>query len=225
MLRTLESILRPTLTGCSSDWQSAAFGTQKSLVQIQSPRLSFHGRRLRLALVGGVVAATVGGIAPPTRAEDVSTREEVVAREAPGTAEAGIAVLRGNERVQLLRDRDGWSEILLADGRRGWVPTNEIVRADSKVAATPVISLTPDATAHADAIPAAQASLVIEIARLRSVIGAFESQQRPETASSGPAVASEAGLLVAAAGTFVVGVLVGAAWQRRRTRRERSLKF
>src|SRR5207344_2395199 len=123
------------LTGCSSDWQSAAFGTQKSLVQIQSPRLSCRWRRIRLALVGGVVAAAaVGASTSPGEAESVTPRGEIVAREAPGTGQAGIAVLRGNDRVQLLGERDGWSEIRLGDGRRAWVPTADITRAPEPIA-------------------------------------------------------------------------------------------
>ena len=216
------------LTGCSSDWQSAAFGTQKSLVQIQSPRLSLHGRKLRLALVGGVVAAAVGGgMAPPGRAEDFATREEVVAREAPGKAEAGIAVLRGNERVHLLRDRDGWSEILLADGRRAWVPTGELVRTEApKPATTPTVAATPEAAPTADTEPNAQASLVVEIARLRAVIDDLETRPRSVPTTPPSPLTSAAEPIAAAAGaSFVLGALVGAAWQRRRTRRERSLRF
>src|SRR5688572_11523980 len=115
MLRTLWF----PLTGCSSDWQSAAFGTQKSLVQIQSPRLSIPSRRIWLMLFGGVVAATVGGGATPSIAASVAARSgELVAREAPGSGQAGIAVLRGNDRVRLLGEREDWSEILLPDGRR-----------------------------------------------------------------------------------------------------------
>lgn len=181
-----------------------------------------------MALVGGVVAAAVGGgMAPPGRAEDFATREEVVAREAPGKAEAGIAVLRGNERVHLLRDQDGWSEILLADGRRAWVPTGELVRTEApKPAATPSVAATPEATAPVDAAPNPQASLVVEIARLRAVIDDLESRPRAVPPAPASPLASAAEAIAAAAGAgFVLGALAGAAWQRRRTRRERSLRF
>lgn len=182
-----------------------------------------------MALFGGVVAAAFGGIAPPTRAEDVATREEVVAREAPGKAEAGIAVLRGNERVQLLRDRDGWSEILLTDGRRAWVPTADLVHSESpKASATPVptVVTTPDPPSRADPVPAVQASLVVEITRLRAVVDDLETRRHvdlpPGVSQQGPVTEIA---LVGSGVAFLVGVFAGAAWQRRRTRRERSLRF
>ena len=181
-----------------------------------------------MAFVGGVVAATLGGMAPPGAAEDVATRGEVVAREAPGKAEAGIAIIRGNERVRLLRDRDGWSEILLADGRRAWVPTGELVRTaePQKPTPTPNVVTTPETVATADPVPEVQASLEVEIARLRTVVDDLETRRRLERPERTDTIAADLEPIVAAAGgAFVVGVLVGAAWQRRRTRRERSLRF
>lgn len=183
-----------------------------------------------MALFGGVVAATFGGIAPPACAEDVATREEVVAREAPGKAEAGIAVLRGNERVQLLRDREGWSEILLADGRRAWVPTADLVHSQGQkpsATPTPAAVATPDPSPRADPVPDVQTSLVVEITRLRAVVDDLETRQRsdlpPGALERGPVTTETA--LLASGVAFVVGVVAGAAWQRRRTRRERSLRF
>ena len=103
MLRTLWF----PLTGCSSDWQSAAFGTQKSLVQIQSPRLSLPSRGMRLMLVGGVVAAAFGGGATPSIAASVTARSgEIVAREAPGSDGARIGIIRGSDRVRQRRRVD-----------------------------------------------------------------------------------------------------------------------
>ena len=45
--------------GCSSDWQSAAFGTQKSLVQIQSPRFTLPSRRTARTRVRAVRTPTM----------------------------------------------------------------------------------------------------------------------------------------------------------------------
>ncbi len=224
--------LRFPLTGCSSDWQSAAFGTQKSLVQIQSPRLSFHCRGVRLALVGGVVAATVGAGASPSAAEDVTARGgEVVAREAPGRGEAGIAVLRGTDRVQLLGERDGWSEIRLPDGRRAWVPATEIARneAPRAVQASPLAITTPvEAAAPADDPPRPASDpageLAIEITRLRALVDALEARQadasRPGVTSLPESVAWTLGGVA-----LVVGAVIGSAFERFRSRRDRSLRF
>ena len=216
--------------GCSSDWQSAAFGTQKSLVQIQSPRLSFPSRSVRLALVGGVVAATVGGGASPSGAESVTARgDEVVAREAPGKGQAGIAVLRGTDRVQLLGERDGWSEIRLPDGRRAWVPAGEIARSEEPPEAKPSQLEPVMATASPASETAEDPSLELEaeITRLKSLVDELEARR-----SEGPATPIGVGgplpegfVWMVGGAALLVGIFVGSAWERRRGRRDRSLRF
>ena len=225
MLRTQ----RFPLTGCSSDWQSAAFGTQKSLVQIQSPRLSFPWRRLWLAFVGGVVAAAFGGGASPSQAEHVTPRSgEIVAREAPGTGQAGIAVLRGSDRVQLVGERDDWSEILLSDGRRAWVPTAEIARGDPPhPIESPVSTVSAPATTAALSGPDHTADeLRAEIARLRAVVDDLTSWRArlPETVESTLPLRGDIPWAIAGA-ALIIGLLLGGAWERRRSRRDRSLRF
>lgn len=220
------------LTGCSSDWQSAAFGTQKSLVQIQSPRLSFCRRGIRLALVGGVVAAAVGGGTSPSDAENVVPRgDEVVAREAPGTGQAGIAILHGTDHVRLLAERDGWSEILLADGRRAWVPAGDLARSDDQPRAkdAPTISATPTIGPEVGALlpDHPKSDLAAEIARLRLLVDELESWRTASAshpASANPPFADEIPWLIGGV-ALVVGLLVGGAYERFRSRRDRSLRF
>ncbi len=219
------------MTGCSSDWQSAAFGTQKSLVQIQSPRLSFHSRSVRLALVGGVVAATVGGGTSASGAESVTARgDEVVAREAPGKGQPGIAVLRGTDRVQLLGERDGWSEIRLSDGRRAWVPAGELDRSEEPPQPKASPSLGPDAPIASP--PAADSSnptrdLAAEVARLRSLVDDFEARRTDVSAlpTGAPFPFPEGFVWMIGGAALIVGMFVGSAWERRRGRRDRSLRF
>ncbi|MCC6847639.1 MAG: SH3 domain-containing protein [Deltaproteobacteria bacterium] len=152
--------------------------------------------------------------------------DDVVAREAPGKAEAGIAILRGNVRVRLLGERDGWSEILLPDGRRAWVPAGDLVHAqetarapaDATTTAAPAPSPEPGADPRAD--------LMTEISRLRSVVDALEAERlRAPQTTGDPAGVPEAAPIVAAAVGLVVGVLVGGGWERYRARRGRSLRF
>lgn len=223
MLRTL----RFPLTGCSSDWQSAAFGTQKSLVQIQSPRLSFNWRRIRLAFVGGVVAAAaVGASTSASEAENVAARGEIVAREAPGSGQAGIAVLRGSDRVQLLGQRDGWSEILLRDGRRAWIPTAEVVRVAEASRPTDDPTPVPSPSAEPRAEPqAAPHELASEIDRLRRVTDDLTTWRTNLPNAGAPTEKLPDVLPWAVGAAFVAGILIGAAFERRRNRRDRSLKF
>jgi len=178
-------------------------------------------------LVGGVFAAAVGGTTPPSRAEDVSARDELVAREAPGKTEAGIAVLRGSERLRLLGERDGWSEVLLADGRRAWVPSVDLVHpsAPPTPGVEAIASATPEAPIAADPVPMAQASLGVEIARLRALVDELAANARERTESPPrPTLPADTAPLVGGV-AFVVGLLVGGAWERHRARRERSLRF
>ena len=227
MLRTL----RFPLTGCSSDWQSAAFGTQKSLVQIQSPRLSFPWTCIRLAFVGGVAAAVLGSSSYPSDAESVAARgAEVVAREAPGTGQAGIAVLRGSDRVQLVGERDGWSEILLSDGRRAWVPTTGIApigdaRSPRSTEIPSVAAATPSPEAASSSSDATARELTTEVARLRGVLDELTTWRAllPEPNAARPSAEDIPWVIGGVA--LVIGLLIGGAWERHRSRRDRSLRF
>ncbi len=215
------------MTGCSSDWQSAAFGTQKSLVQIQSPRLSFCWRSIRLAFVGGVVAAAAAGAsATPGDAENVSIRSgEIVAREAPGTGQAGSAVLRGNDRVKLLGQRDGWSEILLSDGRRAWVPSAEIAHVPEAPRSTERPVAVPASSPAPVEIASDLRDLATEVARLRRVADDLTTWRTalPDAAPVRPI--PEAVPWAVGGGALVAGIIIGALVERRRGRRERSLRF
>ena len=182
-------------------------------------------------LIGGIVAAAVGGGSPPSRAEDVTTRgDEIVAREAPGKGEAGIAVLRGNARVRLVAEHDGWGEILLPDGRRAWVPAADLVHAAAppSAAASPTAP-TPDATADLSAAerrPDLYSELATEIARLRAVVDALENERHRVPASDPEPVREAGGAPLAVGGVgLLVGIFVGGAWARHRARRERSIRF
>jgi hypothetical protein len=187
-------------------------------------------------LIGGAVLAIVGGASPST-AEDAAMRgDEVVAREAPGSG-AGIAVIRGNDRVQLMSERDGWSEIRLRDGRRAWVPSNDIVRlAVAAAAATPRTepSPRPSPIEHAgnpaeavgaDAVPdGAIQELRREIARLRQVADDLADETRRSEATPLSRLPEGASWVLGAL-ALAIGLLIGSAWERHRGRRDRSLRF
>jgi hypothetical protein len=124
-------------------------------------------------------------------------------------------VLRGSVRVRSLAERDGWSEIQLPDGRRARVPAGELVRAAE--AAHP----SPDGTPAVDL----EAALGLEVARVRTVVDAREAERRPAPGGEKPAAKPAAAPLVAAGVGLAVGVAIGGVWERRRARRERSLRF
>lgn len=191
--------------------------------------LGWH--RIGLVFVGGVVAAAVGGGASSSDAESVSARNgEIIAREAPGSGQAGVAVLRGSDRVQLTGERDGWSEILLPDGRRAWVPSTEITRIGNLASArTPLPTESPLATGiplAATATDDAREDLVAEVERLRVIVDELAAWRATalEPARGSFPYADDLPWLVAAA-ALVVGLMVGGAWERHRGRRDRALKF
>jgi len=174
-----------------------------------------------------VVAAAVGGAASPSAAEQVTARGgEIVAREAPGAGQAGIAVLRGNERVQLLGERDGWSEILLADGRRAWVPTADLTHGGdgprpTEIAIADVPAPAPTGQDHGSH------ELAAEVVRLRVAIDDLARSRTTVPAPAGvvpPAVADEIPWAIAAV-ALIIGILIGGAWERHRSRRDRALRF
>lgn len=182
-------------------------------------------------LVGGVVAAAFGGGATPSIAASVTARGgETVAREAPDSGQAGIAVIRGTDRVRLLGERDDWSEIQLPDGRRAWVPTAEVTRIEDppRVRATAVATAIPTPTEAPaepppDPIEPPPNELGAEIERLRMIVDAMERSRAEKPPPR--AIALDDGMLVIAGAALLVGIILGSAWERRRSRRDRSLKF
>lgn len=179
---------------------------------------------------GGVVAAAVGGGATPSIAASVTARSgETVAREAPDNGQAGIAVIRGSDRVRLLAEREDWSEIQLPDGRRAWVPTAEVTRVQDPPRDPPRVRESPlPTTAPTLAVTPAAAETVVpelraEIDRLRSVVD--ELAHRPTQEQVPEAAFPDDTTLVIAGAALLVGIVLGSAWERRRNRRGRALKF
>lgn len=177
--------------------------------------------------------------ASPSAAEDAAMRgDEVVAREVPGNGGSGVAVLRGSDRVELVSERDGWSEIRLGDGRRAWVPTDEIVRLAAAPAAaaaasprsdshpTPLATPQRVADVEADGVDAesAAAELRREVARLRQVADDLAEETRRHDALAANRLPEGAPWVIAVL-ALAVGLLLGSALERRRGRRERSLRF
>jgi hypothetical protein len=135
-------------------------------------------------------------------------------------------VLRGNDRVRLLGERDDWSEILLPDGRRAWVPTAEVTRIEEAPRAreSAPASAAPEpaetegvATRHRDELGA-------EIARLRAAVDEL-ARRRSEAPPAPRGVDLNDSALMIAGAALIVGILLGSAWERRRSRRDRSLRF
>lgn len=184
-----------------------------------------------MLLFGGVVAAAFGGGATPSIAASVTARgSETVAREAPDSGQAGIAVIRGSDRVRLLVERDDWSEIQLPDGRRAWVPTAEVTRIEDppRVRATAVATAipTPNETPPEpplDTRDPPPSELGAEIERLRMIVDALERRRAEDPPPR--AIAMDDRTLVIAGAALLVGIILGSAWERRRSRRDRSLKF
>jgi hypothetical protein len=156
----------------------------------------------------------------------VAPRGEIVAREAPGPGQAGIAVLRGNDRVQLLGERDGWSEIRLGDGRRAWVPTVEIARAPEPAPRVPEPSQpTNDPPVASSPEPRSDTrELANEIERLRRVTDDLAAW-RTNLPTTAPAETLPEMFPWALGAAFVAGIAIGVTFERRRNRRERALKF
>jgi hypothetical protein len=176
-----------------------------------------------------VVVAAVGGGASPSGAESVTTRGgETVAREAPGTGQAGIAVLRGTDRVQLLGESDGWSEILLPDKRRAWVPSSDITRVKDAPQPTddPAGTATPSPAETTTDEASTDRALAAEIARLRGTVDelAVWRASLPEPGDDPLDRMGEVPWVVGGAG-LALGLLIGGAWERHRSRRDRSLRF
>jgi hypothetical protein len=168
-----------------------------------------------------VAAAAVGASTSPGEAENVTTRGEIDAREAPGSGQAGVAVLRGNDRVQLLGQRDGWSEILLGDGRRAWVPTTEIARASEPARPTDDPSPAVSPSGH----PSEARELATEVERLRRIADDLATWRTNLPTAAAPAETVPDFVPWAVGAALVAGIAIGMAVERRRNRRERALKF
>jgi hypothetical protein len=182
-------------------------------------------------VLGAVVAAAIGAGATPSIAASVTARSgETVAREAPDGGQAGIAVIRGSDRVRLIAERDDWSEIELPDGRRAWVPTAEVTRIEEPPRARATTVATPVPTAAetprepaTEPVPPPPNELGAEIDRLRMIVDAMERRRAEDPPSR--AIAMDDRMLVLAGAALLVGIILGSAWERRRSRRDRSLKF
>ncbi len=193
-------------------------------------------------------------VAVPVDAVDrVARSANVIVRERPGSANPGIAVLKRGDRVRFLGERDGWTEVGLRDGRTGWVLSAEIapvveppqpnLPAQARVkdaVPTAVAPPSPVATARVSepvpTVPAPRAegeSLPVEhgrvLARLESEIGQLRQSvdrlaaDRPLTAPS--PVGEYSDVLWTGMIAFAIGLIVGSIVQRRRSRRERTLRF
>jgi hypothetical protein len=235
------------LAGCSSDWKSTAFGTQESLVQIQSPRLFrlfVRAALVRAAFVGAVLV--IVGIPVAHAADRVARGTSVVVREGPAPNRPAVAVLERSERARFLGERDGWSEIGLSDGSRGWVPSVEIVAVTDPIT-SPAITASPVADGERRANEGGSG----EIGALRDEVANSQAHERaalddlrnelrrvrealdrlalpagtPTAATTRDPRWPPAELLLAGGAALVVGFVLGAASQRRRARRERSLRF
>lgn len=152
---------------------------------------------------------------------------EAVAREAPDDGQAGIAVIRGSDRVRLVAERDDWSEIELPDGRRAWVPTAEVRRIEEppRVRGTVVASAAPTPLETPSPGPVATPAheLEAEIGRLRSAVDDLERLRTQDSPPRPTMLGDQVALIAGAA--LLVGIILGSAWERRRSRRDRSLKF
>lgn len=177
-----------------------------------------------------MVAATLGGGATPAGAASVTARSgETVARESPDSGQAGIAVIRGSDRVRLLAEREEWSEIQLPDGRRAWVPTAEVTRVEDppreppRARESPLPTAVPTLVATPAVAEPIAPELRAEVDRLRTVVDEL-GRRRPEERLPEPTIPHDATLVIAGA-ALLVGIVLGSAWERRRNRRGRALKF
>jgi hypothetical protein len=236
-------------------------------------------------LVALTAAALVSSAARPARGEEVAVRgAEIVAREGPDPSQPGVAVLRGDQRVRLVGRRGAWSEILLEDGRRAWVPSADIAAVAPAGAAAPegtpvapaertrpapppaeALSDTapggvapqrermrpapppagapaagdgpraaaeertgeaPPAEATAAADGAALRELRLEVGRLRAAVDELAAlARRQQRADSGGDDWLRADALAALGVALLLGLAAGSAFQRYRSRRDRSLRF
>ena len=179
---------------------------------------------------------------PPAFAADALVRSDTVAREGPASYHPGVALLKRNERVTVLDERDGWNEVRLGDGRSGYVRSSELtavsapdVAATSAAAAaaiaTPVASgVAPDlATLRSDLekLGAQQTALLetlrADVARLHEVADVLAAS--PQGAVHDEEPWKRADVLAASGVALAAGFALGALSQRRRSRRERTLRF
>jgi len=196
----------------------------------------------RAALV--LTALVLVGTTDVCAADRIARGASVVVREGPAPYHPGIAVLRRNERARFLGEREGWSEVGLSDGRRGWVPSAEIVAAtDASTPPTPAAVSAPGGeqpASETDEIAALRAEVASLQAHERMALDELRSEIRqvhetldrlavpaetPSAISTGDSRWPRAELLLAAGAMLVVGLVIGGTLQRRRARRERSLRF
>lgn len=128
---------------------------------------------------------------------------------------AKLAVLHSGAAVETLSSSDGYTEVSLADGTRGWV--NSTYLTNLQPASARVEQLEAELAA-ARAVPAAMAAAAAEseAGRLRSQLDALRASSRPAQATLSRAAR---GLLVAGVGAaFALGFWLGHALLARRVR-------
>jgi len=193
-----------------------------------------------------LAALVIVGTTDVRAADRIARGASVVVREGPAPYHPGIAVLQRNEHARFLGERDGWSEVGLSDGLRGWVPSAEIVAAtDAFTPPTPAAVPVPGGEQPASDIESDEiAALRAEVASLqaheRMALDELRSELRqvretldrlavpagtPSAVSTGDPRWPRAELLLAGGAMLVVGLVLGGTLQRRRARRERSLRF
>ena len=168
-------------------------------------------------------------------------RSETVAREGPASYHPGIALLKRNEHVTIIGEREGWSEVRLGDGRSGYVRSSELAPLPVEVeahpadaSATPAAAVDPQVTrGELERLSAQQGALLAEmqseIGRLRAIADTLAAvRPASESTSDGEpdgAPWQRADVLAAGSGALLIGFTLGALSQRRRSRRERTLRF
>lgn len=211
------------LTGCSSDWQSAAFGTQKSLVQIQSPRLSHRS--------GSPLASRVDdsrdGLRPAHGAAPAALSYLSRACRS-GTVAAFLAfVMLGSAGGSFAEEASPAVTSATPDA------TPSARSAERQTRSQPAIDvsglrqrlddLETDQRAAVDGLRAEVARLHATVEDLESLAPSLAYVQPVEPEPPPGWQAFDTWLL--AGGTLVLGLLAGGAWQRYRSRRERMLRF
>ncbi len=107
-----------------------------------------------------VLAAVLGpglGLVGSAQAEEVWVDSlKITIRRGPGTDFKISNFLRAGQAVELLSERDGWSEVRLADGEVGWVLTR-------------FLTSRPSLASRAEELTATRQALRAEVKRLREL--------------------------------------------------------
>ncbi len=145
----------------------------------------------------------------------------------------------------MVGEQDGWTEIVLRNGKRALVPSSEVAgeaEARPKKRTAPKPAPPPPKVPKADptagtptpirttAPPEVIVELRAEVTRLRALVDELAALQPSADAATPPAAAAEHSWLASESLTMlglalVIGVLLGGAVQRQRARRSSSLRF